>query len=217
MPRRLLSAAAACTLLLGLAACGEGSDGPVTTPPPEIDISAPSDGGGGADPSDGGGDEADPSAAPDVPAPDPADYPGMDENTEEGAMQSLRYYVAVSMWAHQTGEDSTLKALEESDCEGCPGFNAELSDLQKLGKYWSHFTVTDVGITPHESKNFQYEVVYSFTVPEHTRPNENTGEAEEYDPVEYIVAAGMDWTSQGWKVGGLKGEWGPDVHDSTAG
>ena len=93
MPRRLLSAAAACTLLLGLAACGEGGDGPVTTPPPTIDISGPSDGGGddGAA-SDGGGDDASPSAAPEVPAPDPADYPGMDENTPEGAEQAFRYY-----------------------------------------------------------------------------------------------------------------------------
>ena len=76
MPRRLLSAAAACTLLLGLAACGEGVDGPVTTPPPSIDISGPSDWGGddGAA-SDGGGDDTSPSAAPEVPAPDPADYP----------------------------------------------------------------------------------------------------------------------------------------------
>ncbi len=218
MPRRLLSAAAACTLLLGLAACGEGGDGPVTTPPPSIDISGSSDGGGDDDAaSDGGGDEASPSAASDVPAPDPADYPGMDENTEEGATQAFRYYVAVSMWAHQTGDETLTKGMEIGSCEGCPGFTEDVPKLQDLGRYWSAFKVEDVATTPHASENFEYEIAYSFTIPAHERPNMGTGEPEDYDPVEYSLIGGMAWTSQGWKVGGLKGEWGPDVHSSTVG
>ncbi|MDN5600791.1 MAG: DUF6318 family protein, partial [Dermabacteraceae bacterium] len=105
MHRRLLSAAATSTLLLGLSACSEPTDGPVTTPPPSIDIGAPSDGGGDAEPSDGDGEKtAEPTAeAPDIPPPDPADYAGKDEHTAEGAEQAFKYYIAVSVWAHQTG------------------------------------------------------------------------------------------------------------------
>ena len=101
MPRRLFSAAAAGALLLGLAACGDTTDGPATAPPPDLGIAAPSDGGGDPAPSDGGGEQTDPSAddAPDIPPPDPADFAGMDENTPEGAEQAFRYYIAVSMWA----------------------------------------------------------------------------------------------------------------------
>lgn len=78
MHRRLLSAAATSTLLLGLSACSEPTDGPVTTPPPSIDIGAPSDGGGDAEPSDGDGEKtAEPTAeAPDIPPPDPRTMQG---------------------------------------------------------------------------------------------------------------------------------------------
>src|SRR5699024_3756122 len=106
MPRRLLSAAAAGALLLGIAACGDQTDEPVTTAPPSIDVAGPRDDGGDSSPSDGGGSEAtEPTAqAPDIPPPDPADFAGMDEHTEEGAEQAFRYYIAVSVWAHQTGD-----------------------------------------------------------------------------------------------------------------
>src|SRR5699024_1215455 len=92
MSRRLLSAVAVAALTVGLAACGGGDD-EADEPPPQIDISTSdaSDGGGDPAPSDGGGDEAgqtgqpEPTAdAPDIPAPDPADYAGMDEQTPEG-------------------------------------------------------------------------------------------------------------------------------------
>lgn len=215
MHRRLLSTAAAGALLLGLAACGDGEDGPATTAPPELGISSPSDGGGDAEPSDGGGaEQEEPSAAaPDIPPPDPADYAGMDKNTEDGAIQAFRYYIAVSMWAHQTGDDTELMELQTDSCEGCPGFNAELPKLQELGSYWSEFTVKDVKVTPHTSENFDYEIGYSFTVPDHRRPDPKTGEAIEIDPVEYTTVGGLTWTPRGWIVGGLNAKWGTDVHE----
>lgn len=215
MPRRLLSAAAAGALLLGLAACGEGEEGPVTTAPPEIGIDEPSDGGGETDPSDGGGDTTEePTAeAPDIPPPDPADYAGMDKNTEDGATQAFRYYIAVSMWAHQTGDDTELMSLQTDSCEGCPQFNAELPKLQELDAYWSEFDVTDVQTTPHSSENFDFEIGYSFTIPEHSRPDPSTGEPVSYEPVEYTAVGGMSWTAEGWIIGGLNAKWGEDVHD----
>lgn len=214
MPRRLLSAAAAGALLLGLAACGDGDGGPATTAPPEIGINGPGDGGGEAGPSDGGGAETEEptAAAPDIPPPDPADYAGMDENTEEGATQAFRYYIAVSMWAHQTGDDTELIELQTDECEGCPGFNAELPKLQEQGLYWSEFIVSDVHVGPHKSTNYDNEIGYAFTIPEHTRPDKVSGERVEYESIEYLAVGGMTWDSTGWQVGGLKADWGPDVH-----
>lgn len=220
MPRRLLSAAAACAFVLGLAACGDGNGETVTTPPPSVDIDAPSDGGGDggqgsdgddAEPSDGGGDTGT-TAASDIPAPDPADYPGMDENTEEGAIQAFRYYIATSMWAHQTGDDSLFLAMQDPDCEGCPGFNEELPKLQEAGEYWSEFTVSDVQITPHDSTNFDYEIGYSFTISEHSRPDLEEGVRVDAPPIEYIAVGGMTWKDNEWILGGLNAEWGPDAH-----
>ena len=214
MPRRLLSAAAAGALLLGLTACGEGEEGPVTTAPPEIGINGPSDGGGDTDPSDGGGDQTEePTAdAPDIPPPDPADYAGMDENTPEGAEQAFRYYIAVSMWAHQTGDDSELMRLQSDSCEGCPKFNAELPILQEKEKYWSKFEISDVRIVSQDSTNYDIEIGYAFTIPSHTRPEPDSGEPVEYDPVEYLTVGGLTWDSDKWQVGGLKADWGPDAH-----
>ena len=214
MPRRLLSAAAAGALLLGLTACGEGEEGPVTTAPPEIGVNGPSDGGGDTDPSDGGGGQTEePTAeAPDIPPPDPADYAGMDENTEDGATQAFRYYIAMSMWAHQTGDDSTLLALQSDSCGGCTALNEELPKLQATDTYWSAFEIIEVEVTPHTSKKFDFEIGYSFTIPEHTRPDPDNGAPIEYNPIEYNTVGGMTWSSDGWTVGGLNSKWGPDVH-----
>ena len=215
MPRRLLSAAAACTLLLGLAACGEGGDGPVTTPPPSIDISGSSDGGGddGAA-SDGGGDEASPSAAPDVPAPDPADYPGMDENTPEGAEQAFRYYIAVSMWTHRTGDDKVLRSLEGQGCTGCAELNSDLPKLQEAGSYWGEYSLKDDQIEVYPGDIFDQEVSYSFVLSEHLEPDVEAGGSKQVSETEYVTTGGMVWSNDMWIVEGLQGEWGPDAFDS---
>lgn len=216
MHRRLLSTAAVGALLLGLAACGDPDEGSVTTAPPELGINGPSDDGGDRDtaPSDGGGEETEEptAAAPDIPPPDPADYAGMDENTEDGAIQALHYYIDVSMWAHQTGEDSMLLALQSKSCGGCAVLNEELPKLKTADAYWSSFEVTRVKTTLHPSENFDFEIGYSFTVPEHTRPDLESGEPVEYDPIEYNVVGGMTWGGEGWTIGGLNSKWGPDVH-----
>lgn len=117
MRRRLLAATATAALSLGLVACGDDSEGPVTEAPPSLGIGG-SDGGGasddGGEASDGGGSddggdatgsEGENSAAEEagIPAPDPADYPGMDENTAEGAEQFTRYFIAVMTWGYQSG------------------------------------------------------------------------------------------------------------------
>jgi hypothetical protein len=207
MPRRLLSAAAACTLLFGLAACDGGSEGTVTTPPPSIDVTGPSDG-GGSEPSDGGGSTE---AAPDVPAPDPAVYAGMDENTPEGAEQAFRYYIAVSMWSHRTGDVEILSALEGANCSGCSDLNAKLPSLQEAERYWGAYEVRDDFLEAFPGETYDQEVSYYFVLSEHQEPDLESGGTTNVSETEFITTGGMVWSEGRWLVDGLQGEWGPNV------
>lgn len=213
MPRRLLSAAAAGALLLGLAACGDPNDGPVTTPPPDIGIEAPSDGGGDTDPSDGGGEETESptAAAPDIPPPDPADYAGMDKNTEDGAEQAFRYYIAVSMWAHQTGDASMLDDLEQGSCDSCEEFLSTFTELREHDQLWGKFTLKDVSTGVHESTNFDYEIVYDFKTTPHDRPKDDFSGRITVENLEYSTVGGMTWFDSGWRVGAISAEWGDGI------
>ena len=187
----------------------------MTTPPPSIDISGSSDGGGddGAA-SDGGGDDASPSAAPDVPAPDPADYPGMDENTPEGAEQAFRYYIAVSMWTHRTGDDKVLRSLEGQGCTGCAELNSDLPKLQEAGSYLGEYSLKDDQIEVYPGDIFDQEVSYSFVLSEHLEPDVEAGGSKQVSETEYVTTGGMVWSNDMWIVEGLQGEWGPDAFDS---
>ncbi|MGP5006244.1 DUF6318 family protein [Brachybacterium tyrofermentans] len=213
MSRRLLAIAAAAALTFTFAACDVGGDGPVTEPPQQVGTSdgggaAPSDGGGAA-PSDGGDDQT--VAASDIPAPDPADYAGMDEHTADGATQAFRYYIAVSMWAHQTGETELLGSLQTDDCSSCTEFNKDIEQLRDHGEYWSTFRLTDVGTNLHDSKNFDHEIGYYFKTSPHTRPNDDFSGRVDVKEVEYITVGGMLWASDHWSTGGINAEWGDDV------
>ena len=217
MHRRILAPVAAATLALGLVACTDtGGSGNVTTPPPSINIGGGSDD-GGAEPSDGGGDTSDGGgdstvAAPDIPAPDPADYPGMDQNTPEGAEQAFRYYVAVSMWSHQVGDDSLLKTLEIEDCGSCDEFNVELPGLITNGETWSEFEIEDLDVSIHPGDHFDHEIGYIFTIGEHTRPDYETGGRDEAPAIEYVTVGGMTFDGERWLVGDIDSEWGPNAH-----
>ena len=222
MARRLIAATASAVLILGLAACDDGK-GPVTTPPPDLgfepqtsdgggDESEASDGGGDDGASDGGGD-GDTQAAPDIPAPDRADFPGMDEHTEEGAAQAFRYYIAMSMWAHQTGDDSSLPMLEDPDCSSCAELNATIAPLKEHNEYWSEFDITDVGIRTHDSDLNDVEVGYLFTISSHTRPNDTFKDRVDVPELEYSTVGGMNWNDGAWKVSGINAEWGTDAHE----
>ncbi|MGO1408792.1 MAG: DUF6318 family protein [Brachybacterium sp.] len=214
MHRRLLSAAATSTLLLGLSACSEPTDGPVTTPPPNIDIGAPSDGGGDAEPSDGDGEKtAEPTAeAPDIPPPDPADYAGMDEHTAEGAEQAFKYYIAVSVWAHQTGKDDPPIALQDAKCDGCNSFNGDIPELRSKDLLWSTSDISEVKASVESYPDGEHEVRYQFSLGQHSRPNNKHTERIELDSLDFDSAGRLAWTSDGWTIEGLSIEWGPDVH-----
>lgn len=211
MHRRILASAAAAALTFGLAACGdEGENGTVTTPPPSVSVGgsdgdgdAPSDGGGstdgdGNDASDGGGDST--AAAPDIPAPDPADYPGMDQNTPEGAEQAFRYYVAVMIWGYQTGDSGPLSDLHDSECQTCT-LNAEtIQGLNAENKYWSSVDVEDIGTSTFDSESFDIEVGYTFYLSAHDEPTLGSDKVAQKPRTKFISAAAMSFDDGQWVV-----------------
>lgn len=198
MPRRLLSAAAAGALLLGLAACGDPTDGPVTTAPPSIDVAGPSDDGGDTSPSDGGGSETEePTAqAPDIPPPDPADFAGMDEHTPEGAEQAFRYYIATLFWARQTGDTDLLEPLFSDNCKQCSDLSSNITNDAQHDDYWGDVNIRDSGAGHFDSTNYEIEVGYVFIVSDHIEP----GSPDVVPAQEWTGVAGMEWSADAWIV-----------------
>lgn len=205
MPRRLLSVAAAGALLLGLAACGEPNDGPVTTPPPDIGISDPSDGGGDTEPSDGGGGgeqtESPTAGAPDIPPPDPSEYAGMDENTPEGAEQAARYFVAITVWAYQSGDLELHDSLVSNDCSSCDTTREEVTEYKQVNEFWSATDVIDRAVE-HDETHAEYDVIvrYSCELTPHTAPTLDMTERIDVAPVAQHFDIGLDWSGQSWIV-----------------
>ena len=217
MARRLLVPLAAAALVLGAAGCGPDEPEPRKTDLIDLSGDDPSDGGGaepsdggGGEPSDGGGGEP-VNAAPDIPAPDPADFPGMDENTEQGAISALRYYVAVSVWANQTGDDSKFSSLEADSCNSCENFYADIEKMREFNQYWEEVSIEELSYWKSESDEFGHEVTYQYVLPPHSRPDLETGEPVDVPAIEYIVVAGMTWDGGKWLVSDLAAKWGEDV------
>lgn len=209
MSRRLLAAVAAAALTFGLAACGDGGDGTATEPPPEInagsDDGGVSDGGGDeVASSDGGGAEEDPvEAAPDIPAPDPADFSGMDENTPEGAEQAFKYYWALTFWGMQTGDSAQISEVRTEDCGGCEEFVDQVNKMQKQGHFWSEVQIEDQILESEVSESEELIVTYLFLVSAHSEPAQGGGERKEVPHNVYSAAGEMTWVGSAWKVDGL--------------
>lgn len=217
MSRRLLATVAAAALTVGLAACGEGEGGTVTTPPPSIDTGQddgasdaggeePSDAGGG-EPSDAGGaDDAGSGdgtaeAAPDIPAPDPADFPGMDEQTPEGAEQAFKYYWAVVLWGHQTGDSEPLAAVSAEECASCAEIVEDIDEIDEHSAYWSAAELTDVASSRNDPVGeYEYVFSYTFIVGAHSEPALDGGGTLEVPETTFGAAGALYWNGSRWVV-----------------
>ncbi|MGO3290801.1 DUF6318 family protein, partial [Brachybacterium sp.] len=134
-----------------------------------------------------------------------------DEQTEDGAIQAFRYYIAVSMWAHQVGDDEALAALQSSDCTGCIEFNGDIPLIRDSGLLWTPADLTNPEVSLEGSSNHEHEVRYKFTLGPHSRPNNENTERVELESLDFDSAGGLNWESGKWVVGGLSIEWGSDV------
>ena len=203
MSRRLLAAVAAAALTAGLAACGEGEGGTVTTPPPSIDTGQ-DDGAsdaGGEEPSDAGGGDGAAEAAPDIPAPDPADFPGMDEQTPEGAEQAFKYFWAVAMSGYQGADAAELSRMSDPNCGNCTELLSEINDLQETGDVWSRVDISDVSLGSEEGTG-GYDVIvdYVFILPAHEEPGAGDQDGASVEESEFATSGGLVWDGGSWKV-----------------
>lgn len=203
MSRRLLATVAAAALTAGLAACGEGEGGTVTTPPPSIDTGQ-DDGAsdaGGEEPSDAGGGDGAAEAAPDIPAPDPADFPGMDEQTPEGAEQAFKYFWAVAMSGYQGADAAELSRMSDPNCGNCTELLSEIDDLQEKEDVWSRVDISDVSLGSEEGTG-GYDVIvdYVFILPAHEEPGAGDQDGASVEESEFATSGGLVWDGGSWKV-----------------
>ena len=203
MSRRLLATVAAAALTAGLAACGEGESGTVTTPPPSIDTGQ-DDGAsdaGGEEPSDAGGGDGAAEAAPDIPAPDPADFPGMDEQTPEGAEQAFKYFWAVAMSGYQGADAAELSRMSDPNCGNCTELLSEIDDLQETGDVWSRVDISDVSLGSEEGTGGYDAIVdYVFILPAHEEPGAGDQDGASVEESEFATSGGLVWDGGSWKV-----------------
>ncbi|WP_246955037.1 DUF6318 family protein [Brachybacterium sp. Marseille-Q7125] len=205
MTRRLFAATASAVLILGLAACDDGK-GPVTTPPPDLGFEPQTSDGGGDESgaSDGGGDagasdEGETRAAPDIPAPDPEDFPGMDKHTHSGAVEAFRYYIAMVYWSHQDGSTSKLNNLHSEDCSGCDDLIDQVEISIDKDYDWSPVPITTESAEHYKSENYEIEVGYIYIVGEHSIATPD-GKVHNIAEEKYTSLGGMTWSNGSWLV-----------------
>lgn len=191
--RRILVPLSAAALLCAAAGCGDGGDevaGPTATP--TVAASTP------ASPTPTVSAEATTSpAVPDVPKPDPADYPGMDQHTDEGAAQAYRYYMAVLVWSYQTGDVSELGSLGADSCESCRQNLDAIAKNATGGDLWGPSVITDVELEAVASPKNDFEIIYNFVVDE-TR--ESSGEGPAATSISYMSVGALNWMDGAWLV-----------------
>lgn len=148
--RSFSTAAAALMLAFSAAGCASKDEPPVITPKPEPSAGSPasdagddgsvaSDGGGGAaaKPTDAAIDKSQlPPENRDLKAPDPKDYPGFYEKTDEGAGAVLLYFVDAMHYYESTGDDSPLADVYDAEqCTGCRQVTKHVAEAIVDGTY----------------------------------------------------------------------------------
>ncbi|WP_152354053.1 DUF6318 family protein [Brachybacterium subflavum] len=201
--RRTLSSLAVLALAAGLmTGCGD-KDEPSPSAGSEATASAPEE------QSDGGGESAKPTKS-DVPKPDPKDYPGMDERTDEGAEQAFRYFWALVVWGHETGDSSAMQEHFSEECDVCARFAGDIERIDKNSTQWSEGGIGDNQLYS-DSDNKKYDVVvsYSFVIKSHNEPVAGNSKQNTVSDSTVLAIGGLDWRDDAWIVRGVK----TDVQD----
>lgn len=172
-----------------------------------------SNGGGRA--SDGGaGDAGGPAEAPAFPPPDPVDYPGMYENTREGAEQALRFFIAQMHHSFETNSTSGLAETAAAGCEGCNSVKKLIERNKSWGSTWSPVHCEEAKLSHLEPLAYTFEIEMEYALSPHTEPMGPEGTVERLERTEYVATAALKWGSDRWVVHALELEWGPNAHGS---
>lgn len=182
MTSRRLLALGAIAVLTG-AACSPPAETPTTAPPTSAASTTPS-------PAETTPEET---TAPTVPAPDPADFPGKDEHTEEGAKQSFAYYWANAIYANQTGDTGPIEALSLESCTACDEYESSVQDRLEDGTLWPATDIALVTLEMSEDPDHEHVVLYEFSVTQLESENEESSST-------YVTVGGLEWADNGWKI-----------------
>lgn len=196
--RRALAIAAAGALSLSLAACDPGEAEEVD--PPTTSSPAPTS---EAPPTTEAPISETATIAPAVPPPNPADFPGMDQQTEEGARQTYRYFWAAILYGYQSGETRPLDSVSGDTCEYCSDVKAAIERLRDRGEYWTSTSFTDTQDSVIAISNVSMYVTFDFTLTEHFEPADISGQVESEAPSSHRSIGLLDWTPDGWRVTGI--------------
>jgi hypothetical protein len=192
---RTITALASGLMLLAVSACTEpGGEEPTPTARPTEVTST-------SEPSDGGRDDATTTPdRPDVPPPDPDDYAGKDEQTGEGAEQALRYWFALAIWGHQTGDSSELRSLSTDDCPGCTEIASDIDDIAESETFWSVSEMEDYKLEHEQIDDETTDVSYGTLLGQHdegVRGNERTRTVGDKASATFGT---LRWAGDGWVV-----------------
>ncbi|MGQ4493947.1 DUF6318 family protein [Dermabacteraceae bacterium P13095] len=215
--KRLSAASAALLLSLTLAACGQDS-GPTppapstgqveqkqaapATPKPEEkpDPDDPQVTGLPRADYDGSGPSGIYKGIPPAP-PDPADFPGMNENTDAGAIQTLKYWDTALNYAIATGDVSYARKYSASECEECKNLLTTVIERHKEGKYGKNqvteYFESEVENIDNTKHYFIYGQTHGFVLMEKSKEGPPDGYST------YYREATMNHNGQIWLVLGM--------------
>lgn len=190
--RRTLSLATAGLLALSLAACDSGTP----AKPTATTTSAPAT----ATSSAAASTTATAPSAPAVAAPDPADYPGMDQQTEDGAKQFFRFYWASVTHAYTTGDSRPISNLFSTACTYCTKTTQTIDRLSANEALWGAASIHSETSTTTSFGDGQAEVLYDFFLTSHEESTDDFSARTIEPEVHYATAGKLHWIGNGWQV-----------------
>ncbi|MGQ4506565.1 DUF6318 family protein [Dermabacteraceae bacterium P9123] len=134
--------------------------------------------------------------------PDPADFPGMNENTDAGAIQTLKYWDMAMSYSIATGDISYAKKYTSNECDNCIATLSNIVSQHKRGIYGKSKSIThsdaSVGLEKGRKVYYVTSDVEGFSAVE----DRGKTQSEAKDEL-YRFAAYMDYRNNQWQVVGL--------------
>ncbi|MGQ4568301.1 DUF6318 family protein [Dermabacteraceae bacterium P9123] len=211
--KRLSAASAALLLSLTFAACGQDS-GPTppapsagrveqkqaapATPKPEEkpDPDDPQVTGLPRTDYDGSGPSGIYKGVPPTP-PDPADFPGMNENTDAGAIQTLKYWDTAYNYAIATGDVGRLRQYSAQECSKCTESIDLIINKHKEGTYGKggvyEFEKSEIDESDKIKAYYIHVKVKNFSVVTRDRPSPSENRPSIYVRGAYMKHDGEQW------------------------
>ena len=186
-PVALLAAAACLSLVVG--ACGGKVAGP-----------APVSTGDGASMSGKASSvPASSSASANTAAqkPDPAKFPRMKEDTQEGANATLEYFFQTLIYAYQTGDTSAMKAVSGPHCDYCNKGIRQIEARQDGSVNWGR---TATQFTAESSLDSRQLMGFSIIIGQHSERNEGETSEHLYPQEKLAGRARMIYGDGRWTV-----------------